>query len=231
MATYDFPSNIFPVSEILAPIAATTVFDSRTGGTQTGVRSGSHWGYQLQFRNIRRDRIHTFDAAIARLNGPQHRMRSRIFSYSAPRGKVSTLSSSVIPRVNGGTIKGTTLTTDAWGAGSGNLFEPGDLIEIQYKYRDADGALAGDATAERTTSNPVEGRLHRVVTAVTWAASASLEVWPPITVSPDDDARIIVKRPQETWILANNQGESNSYTTETTRSISLITDLLVVLAA
>ena len=187
---------------------------------------------RLPSRNLRRDRQPYLDGIIARLNGQEHRLKMEVFSYGFARGGVGQLGSRNIPRVHGADQKGTSLITNGWGtrpAGVTNLFLPGDLIEIQLQIPYLLQVQLGGTSSGlyHATGNPVDGRLHRIVDTVSWAAQVTLPIWPPITIAPDNDARIISNRPRETWILVENDGASSSYTLEVTRTLTFVSDLLV----
>ena len=209
MSTYEFPSGVYPASDEVTHGTAGVLFSARSGATQTATRSGSAWLYQVSFRNRNRRAYAKLTAAIARLNGRQHRIIAPIWSYPGPQGSASIGGG----RVDGADQTGVILKTKGW-SGRGAVLYAGDLIELQY--------------AGRSSSNvDVEPRLHEVVVDAENAVQVDLEVWPPIVNAPDDNAVISIVHPRETWILVQDATFGRRADTSNEVQLTLASDLLV----
>ena len=208
MAIYTFP-DVYPHEDSLTPFGATDKFDSRAGTTQTSVKAGARWNYRVSFRNLKPRQYAQLQAFIARLNGQEHRARIQVFSHHN-LGLARTSG-----QVAGAGQKGTSLVTDNWsGVTAGNLFEIGDLIEVQYANRSG------------VSTDPIESRLHMVTQDASAGTSATLTIWPPITVAPADNAIVNPMEPKETWILGDAPTFGKSSATTNNVTITFTSDLL-----
>ena len=167
MAT-TFPSNILPSTVQFGLRSNTQVFQSPfTSSTQTVRMPGAAWYGRAVFDDMEADEARELISFLTTLQGMDGRFYFADLSHREPRGSMA--SSTLTPRIRGGSQTGSTLAIDGLPANLSAAFVKGDYIAFDTS----------------------QGRELHMVTATANANSSgqsTLSITPNIRTSPADNA-------------------------------------------
>jgi len=152
-----------------------------TGQQQVYKHQGQWWEAEVSLPPMKRDEAEQVVAFLIKMNGQYGTFLMGDFLSTAPRG-VGTGT----PLVNGASQAGDELVTDGWTVSTTGILKAGDWIQL--------------GSASTST-------LHKVLDDVTSDASgnATLNIFPNLRSSPDDNAIITISSPKGRWRLASNE--------------------------
>jgi len=154
-----------------------------TAQQQVYKHQGEWWEAEVTLPPMKRATAEQVSAFLLKMKGRYGTFLLGDPANTSPRG-VGTGT----PLVNGAGQTGSSLVTDGWTVSTTGILKAGDWIQL--------------GTASSTT-------LHKVLDDVNsdGSGNATLELFPRIRTSPDDDAAITVSSPKGIWRLASNQME------------------------
>lgn len=154
-----------------------------TGQQQVYKHQGEWWEAEVTLPPMKRATAEQVSAFLLKMKGRYGTFLLGDPANTSPRG-VGTGT----PLVNGAGQTGSSLVTDGWTVSTTGILKAGDWIQL--------------GTGSSTT-------LHKVLDDVNsdGSGNATLELFPRIRTSPDDDAAITVSSPKGIWRLASNQME------------------------
>lgn len=152
-----------------------------TGQQQVYKHQGQWWEAEVSLPPMKRDEAEQVVAFLIKMNGQYGTFLMGDFLSTAPRG-IGTGT----PLVNGASQAGDELVTDGWTVSTTGILKAGDWIQL--------------GSASTST-------LHKVLDDVTSDASgnATLNIFPNLRSSPDDNAVITISSPKGRWRLASNE--------------------------
>lgn len=141
MTTFDWPADCpNPTSARRRLVSNTKTFTSPlTGATQTASRPGERWEYILQWQAVTGAKRGNLLAALARLNGAEHRQRLPVFAHRQTGALTGT------PLINGAGQTGAVISIKGAPNSVANWIRRGDLIawDNGIKMATADAASNG----------------------------------------------------------------------------------------
>lgn len=154
-----------------------------TGQQQVYKHQGEWWEAEVTLPPMKRATAEEVAAFLIKMKGQYGTFLLGDPANTSPRG-VGTGT----PLVNGAGQTGSSLVTDGWTVSTTGILKAGDWIQLG----------AGSTTT-----------LHKVLDDVNsdGSGNATLEIFPSLRSSPDDDAAITVSSPKGIWRLASNQME------------------------
>lgn len=154
-----------------------------TGQQQVYKHQGEWWEAEVTLPPMKRATAEQVAAFLIKMKGQYGTFLLGDPANTSPRG-VGTGT----PLVNGAGQTGSSLVTDGWTVSTTGILKAGDWIQL--------------GTGSSTT-------LHKVLDDVDsdGSGNATLEIFPSLRSSPDDDATITVSSPKGIWRLASNQME------------------------
>ena len=152
-----------------------------TGQQQVYKHQGQWWEAEVSLPPMKRDEAEQVVAFLIKMNGQYGTFLMGDFLSTAPRG-IGTGT----PLVNGASQAGDELVTDGWTVSTTGILKAGDWIQL--------------GSASTST-------LHKVLDDVTSDASgnATLNIFPNLRSSPDDNAIVTISSPKGRWRLASNE--------------------------
>ena len=152
-----------------------------TGQQQVYKHQGQWWEAEVSLPPMKRDEAEQVVSFLIKMNGQYGTFLMGDFLSTAPRG-IGTGT----PLVNGASQAGDELVTDGWTVSTTGILKAGDWIQL---------SSASTAT------------LHKVLDDVTSDASgnATLNIFPNLRSSPDDNAIVTISSPKGRWRLASNE--------------------------
>jgi len=152
-----------------------------TGQQQVYKHQGQWWEAEVSLPPMKRDEAEQVVAFLIKMNGQYGTFLMGDFLSTAPRG-IGTGT----PLVNGASQAGDELVTDGWTVSTTGILKAGDWIQL--------------GSASTST-------LHKVLDDVTSDASgnATLNIFPNLRSSPDNNAAITISSPKGRWRLASNE--------------------------
>lgn len=154
-----------------------------TGQQQVYKHQGEWWEAEVTLPPMKRATAEQVAAFLIKMKGQYGTFLLGDPANTSPRG-VGTGT----PLVNGAGQTGSSLVTDGWTLSTTGILKAGDWIQL--------------GSGSTTT-------LHKVLDDVDsdGSGNATLEIFPSLRSSPDDDATITVSSPKGIWRLASNQME------------------------
>lgn len=154
-----------------------------TGQQQVYKHQGEWWEAEVTLPPMKRATAEQVAAFLIKMKGQYGTFLLGDPANTSPRG-VGTGT----PLVNGAGQTGSSLVTDGWTVSTTGILKAGDWIQL--------------GSGSTTT-------LHKVLDDVNsdGSGNATLEIFPSLRSSPDDDATITVSSPKGIWRLASNQME------------------------
>lgn len=154
-----------------------------TGQQQVYKHQGQWWEAEVSLPPMKRADAEQAVAFLLKMNGQYGTFLLGDKSSTAPRG-VGTGT----PLVNGASQTGDELITDGWTPSTTGILKAGDWIQLG----------SGSTT-----------RLYKVLDDVDsdGSGNATINIFPNLRSSPDDDAVITVSNTQGLWRLASNEAE------------------------
>lgn len=154
-----------------------------TGQQQVYKHQGQWWEAEVTLPPMKRAEAEQAVAFLLKMNGVYGTFLLGDKANPATRG-VGTGT----PLVNGASQTGDELITDGWTADTTGILKAGDWIQLG----------SGSST-----------RLHKVLDDVNsdGSGNATINIFPSLRSSPDDDATITVSNTQGLWRLASNETE------------------------
>jgi len=151
-----------------------------TAEQQVYAHQGEYWLADISLAPMIRERAEAWVGFLLALNGREGTFLFGDHVNPSPRG-VGTGT----PLVKGASQTGKTLLTDGWTAGQTGIMKVGDWLQL---------------------GSGASSRLHKVVQDADsdGSGNATLEIWPRLRSSPDDNAVITVESPKGLWRLASN---------------------------
>lgn len=148
---------------------------------QAYAHQGQRWAGQFLIPPMVRADAEEVIAFMLSLNGMQGTFLAGIEGCEAPRGIATGT-----PVVNGAGQTGQELVTDGWTTSQTGILKAGDYFQL--------GSGAG-------------AHLHKVLADANsdGSGNATIDIWPRLRVSPDDNDTIVVNNPVGLWRLASNE--------------------------
>ena len=152
-----------------------------TGQQQVYKHQGQWWEAEVSLPPMKRDEAEQVVAFLIKMNGQYGTFLMGDFLSTAPRG-IGTGT----PLVNGASQAGDELVTDGWTVSTTGILKAGDWIQL--------------GSASTST-------LHKVLDDVTsdGSGNATLNIFPNLRSSPDNNAAITISSPKGRWRLASNE--------------------------
>jgi hypothetical protein len=152
-----------------------------TGQQQVYKHQGQWWEAEVSLPPMKRDEAEQVVSFLIKMNGQYGTFLMGDFLSTAPRG-VGTGT----PLVNGASQAGDELVTDGWTVSTTGILKAGDWIQL--------------GSASTST-------LHKVLDDVTsdGSGNATLNIFPNLRSSPDNNAAITISSPKGRWRLASNE--------------------------
>ncbi len=152
-----------------------------TGQQQVYKHQGQWWEAEVSLPPMKRDEAEQVVSFLIKMNGQYGTFLMGDFLSTAPRG-IGTGT----PLVNGASQAGDELVTDGWTVSTTGILKAGDWIQL--------------GSASTST-------LHKVLDDVTsdGSGNATLNIFPNLRSSPDDNAVITISSPKGRWRLASNE--------------------------
>jgi len=144
--------------------------------TQVQEYAGQSWSAEVVYPEMTRTEAEDFNAFLLALMGQKGTFYLGDPLGSQPRGQASG-----VPLINGSNQTGNTLVTDGWTASITGILLRGDYIQIG-------------------------NRLHKILTDTNSDAggNATLEIWPRVAISPDDNQFIVTRNTVGIFRLSEN---------------------------
>ncbi len=178
----DWPSYVNPTSCTFKATAVVGVSTSPfTLASQVQVWPGRRWTASVTMPNMSGRYARAFYSFLVKLNGKQG-----TFLFGDPSATTPNGTALGTPLVNGEDQTGKSLITDGWTVNQDELLLAGDYIQLG------------------TSSN---ARLYMVTSDASSDSdgAATLEIWPPLYTSPDDDQNIFTQTCQAPFRLTSNE--------------------------
>lgn len=152
-----------------------------TGEGQFYAHQGQMWAAQFDLPPMRRADAEPWFAFLLALNGMQGTFLAGIAGSDTPRGIATGT-----PLVNGASQAGQTIVTDGWTPSQTGILKAGDMIQL---------------------GTGLTTHLHKVLQDANsdGVGNATLDIWPRLRASPDDNAAIVVSGCKGLWRLASNE--------------------------
>jgi len=152
-----------------------------TGQQQVYKHQGQWWEAEVSLPPMKRDEAEQVVSFLIKMNGQYGTFLMGDFLSTAPRG-IGTGT----PLVNGASQAGDELVTDGWTVSTTGILKAGDWIQL--------------GSASTST-------LHKVLDDVTsdGSGNATLNIFPNLRSSPDNNAAITISSPKGRWRLASNE--------------------------
>jgi len=152
-----------------------------TGQQQVYKHQGQWWEAEVSLPPMKRDEAEQVVSFLIKMNGQYGTFLMGDFLSTAPRG-IGTGT----PLVNGASQAGDELVTDGWTVSTTGILKAGDWIQL--------------GSASTST-------LHKVLDDVTsdGSGNATLNIFPNLRSSPDNNAAITIISPKGRWRLASNE--------------------------
>jgi hypothetical protein len=182
MAILNFPtlSRNYISSGTFSLMPNTQIFESPLNrSVQTVELPGARWLFSYNFEALESGDIRKLKAFLAQLRGASVRF------YMEDKTYLRSGTAAGSPLVKGALQVGSTLITDGWTPSQPLLLDVGDYISINYELKIITQAVASDGSGE-----------------------AILTFEPPLRVSPEDDAVIVVNSPKAIFRLSGDESDN-----------------------
>jgi hypothetical protein len=148
-----------------------------TGQEQVYEHQGQWFEAEITLPPMTRSQAEVWVGFFLALNG-----RAGTFTFGDPDNTSPQGVGTGTPLVNGGSQTGRTLVTDGWTAGQTGIMKAGDWIQL------------GDYAHKVTQDANSDG-----------SGNATLEIWPNLRESPDNNDAITVNNTTSLWRLSSNK--------------------------
>lgn len=177
-----FPAEPAFTRFVVKPLAFTAITRSPfTGQQQVFAHQGGMWQVEAELPPMLRAQAEAWLSMLVSLNGMEGTFLLGDVDAKTPRGSVSGT-----PLVNGAGQTGRVLETDGWTASALGVLLAGDYIQ-----------LGSGATT----------RLYKVMQDVDadGTGAASIDIWPRLRESPEDNEALVTSNTRGTFRLASNE--------------------------
>ncbi|MBI2235346.1 MAG: hypothetical protein HYU60_00040 [Magnetospirillum sp.] len=142
---------------------------------------GQRWGAEVVLRPLSIAESKTWRAFLFKLNG-----RLGTFLMGDPDGMAPRGTPTGTPVVDGAGQNGQQLATRGWTAGAAGVLLAGDMIQL---------------------GSGASSRLHQVLNDVSadGAGKATIDIWPRLRESPDDNAPVVTSNAMGVWRMVGNE--------------------------